>query len=455
MPVVNLTARYVETVKAQGAPLDIRDAKCKGLELRIGTGGGKSWALRYYRLSDGKKRTMRLGSFPTMGLDEAREAAADAKRDVAKGGDPATGKQVAREAPTFRQLAQQWQEDYAEANRSKRVRADDKSVLDRHVLPVIGDMKAHAVARADIGRLLNAAKKAQDGRAGHDTERRLTHRPNKVHEVVRAVYRWAVSEGLVAVDPMQGRKRPIRKEAARERVLTAAEVRTIWTALDRAPAARERGADGRIQPKREGEIPLLKATALAMKLSLVTAQRIGEVSGIPLAELDLNEVAPVWTIAGSRTKNGEAHRVPLSPLAVRLIEEAKALAGESAWLFPAPGGKAPVDPHAATRALVRARPSIGVVDWRIHDLRRTAATMMGEMDVKPHVISYVLNHVSATKGMVTGRHYNQFTYDPEKREALTAWGARLERIISGGAEADNVSSLDQERARRRQAADTT
>jgi integrase len=94
-------------------------------------------------------------------------------------------------------------------------------------------------------------------------------------------------------------------------------------------------------------------------------------------------------------------------------------------------GDGPVDPHAATRALQRARNAIGVPDWRVHDLRRTAATMMGEMGVKPHVISHVLNHISVTRGKVTGKHYNQFTYDPEKREALNAWGARLERIVAG------------------------
>ena len=439
MPVINLTARYVETVKTDGKRLEIRDAKVEGMELRVGTGGTKTWVLRYRRRSDRAKRAWTMGTFPDMPLDEAREAAADARRAIAKGGDPATGKQVAKEAPTFRQLAKQWQEDYAEANRSERVRADDAGVLDRYILPLIGDMKAHAIQRHDIGRVLNAAKKATDGRQGHDGERRLTHRPNKVHEIVRAVYRWAASEGIVTVDPTFGRKRPIKKEKARERTLTPAEVKTVWAALGRAPAAREREVDGRVAKRRDGDFPMLKATALTMKLSLVTGQRIGEVSGIRLAELDLNDVAPVWTIAGSRTKNGDAHRVPLSKLALALIAEAKALAGDSPWLFPSPKGDGPVDPHAATRALVRARPATGVASWRVHDLRRTCATMIGGMGVRPHVISHVLNHISVTGGTITGAVYNQFTYDPEKREALTAWGARLTAIIAGVDDANVVA----------------
>ena len=83
------------------------------------------------------------------------------------------------------------------------------------------------------------------------------------------------------------------------------------------------------------DIPLTRATALAMKLALVTGQRIGEVVGMTTAELDLNDTAPVWTLPSERTKTGQANRVPLSPLAVRLIGEARALQkradGEAAY----------------------------------------------------------------------------------------------------------------------------
>ena len=187
---------------------------------------------------------------------------------------------------------------------------------------------------------------------------------------------------------------------------------------------------------------MTRAIALALKLSLVTAQRIGEVAGIAQSELDLNEAAPVWTVPRQRAKNGQPNRVPLSPLAVRLIKEAQELAGGGAWLFPSPkdarpagsavgAASAPIDPHAPTKALSRARAAIGLEDFRVHDLRRTAATRMAELGISPHTISLVLNHVSARKGTITGAVYVQYSYDREKREALDAWGARLERIIAG------------------------
>lgn len=156
-------------------------------------------------------------------------------------------------------------------------------------------------------------------------------------------------------------------------------------------------------------------------LALVQAQRIGEVSDIALTELDITPAAPVWKIPGSRTKSGEAHRVPLSSFVLRLVE-ARQLAGDSAWPFPNPSNDGAVHPHAATGAPERARSKIGLKDFRVYDLRRTAAT---------NVISHVLNHISASKRTITKKVYSRYTYEREKREALNAWSAKFKVIVSG------------------------
>jgi integrase len=241
---------------------------------------------------------------------------------------------------------------------------------------------------------------------------------------------------MLSIDPTFGVSPPIKKEKPRERDLSPAEIRTFWHALDRAPVSRP------IQ-RQEGDFPMTRATALALKLALVTAQRIGEVTGIGAAELDLNDTAPIWIIPGERCKNGKPNRVPLSPLALKLIAEAHELASDSPCLFPSlGGGGGSIDPHAPTRALHRARPAIGIDNIRVHDLRRTAASKMAEMGISPHTISLVLNHVTAREGTITRKVYVQYSYDREKREALNAWGARLQQIISNTA-AQNVVSLDQ------------
>ncbi len=176
---------------------------------------------------------------------------------------------------------------------------------------------------------------------------------------------------------------------------------------------------------------MTKSTALTLKISLATGQRIGEVTGMAMSELSLNDTAPMWIIPGSRSKNGEPNRVPLSKLALRLISEARTLTSNGDWIFPSPSVNGPIDPHASTRALGRARAVIGISNFRVHDLRRTAATKMAEIGVSPHTIALVLNHVSARRGTVTGKAYVRYSYDREKREALNAWGSRLEQIVSG------------------------
>ena len=429
-----LTARFVETVKTDQPRIEVRDADEEGLELRVTKRGAKTWALRYRRKSDGTKRLLTLGRYPALSLEEARVRAQEERARVSRGVDPAAGVQERKHAPTFQEVVAEWQRDYAEANRTERVRKDDQSVLNLYILPSIGNMKIHSIGRREMNKLLSDAKSAVDGRKGHSKPghkaRRLTHRPNRVFELMRAVLRWAVEQEILSANPMLGMKRPIKKEVPRERALSSAEIQTLWSALDKV---RTKQGSWKLL---DGALPMSRATTLTMKLSLATGQRIGEVSGMALSELDLNDTAPMWTIPSSRAKNREPHRVPLSPLASQLIREARDLAGSSPWLFPSPSGEGGIDPHAATKALGRARPAIGLNDFRVHDLRRTAATRMAEMGINPHTISLVLNHISVRRGTITGKVYNHYSYDREKREALDAWGARLERIIAGPETAD-------------------
>lgn len=434
MSLRKLTARFVETVQPDGKRLEVRDAIVRGLELRVSPVGAKVWAFRYRRQSDGAKRTVTLGALTEYSLDDARRWAGDLRSAVARGADPAGERDARKVAETFAEVAAEWLERHGKPNKSPRALQDDRSMLARHILPEIGTMKACEITKRDVIRLLDTVAAKADARPRRDgTARKLTHRPNRVFELVRAIFRWAIGRDLLKLDPTAGVKPPIKREEPRERALSPDEIRTLWAALARAPVSRP-------AKRQAGDVPMTRATALMLKLALVTAQRIGEVAGMAHAELDLNDTAPVWTVPRERSKNCEPNRVPLSPLAIRLIGEARELAGDAPWLFPNPRRTGPVDPHAPTKALERARPAIGIGDFRVHDLRRTAATGMAEAGINPHTISLVLNHVSATRGTITGRVYNRYTYDREKREALGAWGARLERTLEG-AEGRNVVAL--------------
>ena len=141
------------------------------------------------------------------------------------------------------------------------------------------------------------------------------------------------------------------------------------------------------------------------------------------AELDLSAAGPMWTQPGSRRKNKQMTRVPLLPLAVALISEAIACSSDSPYVFPSPSGTGAITAHAATRAFARARPELGLDHFRVHDLRRTVATGMASLGINPHTISLVLDHISVTKGTVTGAVYVKYSFDREKREALDRWAA--------------------------------
>jgi integrase len=446
MPTIKLTDAFVKAFKAEPGQriAEVRDGGEPGLELRASASGTKSWRYHYTRRADGKRRAVHVGRYPAISLQRARQIARKYRvgvEDESQRSDPAGDVQARKRADTFADLADEWMSRKAAKSRGERTRLDDQSALKLHILPEIGGMKAAEITKRDINRLLDGVSAKPDARSGR-AGARMKHRPHKCFEVIRAVYRWAVGVGELDVDPTAGMKPGTEASQSRERELSPDEIRQLWAALERAPEAKPttKGLPLGQKAVAPGELPMLRATALALKLALVTGQRIGEVAGTAIAELELNSVAPVWTIPSRRSKNRQAHRVPLSALAVRLIGEARALAPDSPWLFPNPEGRGPISAHAPTRALARARPAIGLPDFRVHDLRRTAATRMAEMGIAPHTISLVLNHVSARKGTITGKVYVQYSYDREKREALEAWGARLERIVAG-TDGENVVGL--------------
>jgi integrase len=213
------------------------------------------------------------------------------------------------------------------------------------------------------------------------------------------MFRWLVAKRRLRASPVVGVE-PLRASRARDCVLTEAEVRAFWRA-----ASAER-----------------REFAVAHKLLLLTGQRLSEVAGMRRSEL--SEDLPAWTIPGERTKNGLTHAVPLPAPARDLVASCL---DEGRDLVFTTNGRGPVE-LGATKIKRRLDARMGVTSWRLHDLRRTAATMMAEMGVAPHIVEAILNHASGHKGGVAGI-YNRAAYEPEKRRALDAWARYVELII--------------------------
>jgi len=131
-----------------------------------------------------------------------------------------------------------------------------------------------------------------------------------------------------------------------------------------------------------------------------------------------------WTIPASVAKNRLQHWVPLSPQALAILEELRPVTGPSEWVLESP--RKPGEPLGSINyATVRIRKASGV-DFAPHDLRRTAASYMTSMGISRLVVAKILNHVE--RGITAV--YDRYSYDADKRRALTRWGDRLEVILA-------------------------
>ena len=403
MPRVALTDRFVASAKPDSSGrTDYFDATAKGLALRV-TGAHKSWTFNFTSPKDGKRARLTLGAYPAMPLAKARAEAIEARAHVDDGHDP-RDVMAAREAAamTVSGLVQSYLQKHARPSlRSadaieRRMRAD--------VLPVIGAVRIAELHRRDINRVLDpiVARKAP-------IQARL------VFQNLRAMLRWAVNRGDLDHSPMEGMKPP-SSDTPRERTLSDDEIRTLWSGL---PVALSRS----------------KSCQRIVRLCLVTAQRVGEVSGMQKDEVDFDR--KVWNLPGPRTKNGHPHAVPLSELAVGIIREAIADSCSSPFVFPVDGGEALL-PSAVSRTIGRAnavsekRPlsRFGIQQWTAHDLRRTALTGMARLGISPTVLGHIANHRTITRGGITMAVYVHHEYSEEKRRALDAWATYLETLLS-------------------------
>jgi integrase len=356
-----------------------------GLGVRVSPKGKKSFVYMY-RL-EGKARFMTLGDYPKMTLADAHKAHADARKKVEQGIDPGAEaiaeRAEERQAPTVAVLADEYMEKWAKPR--KRSWREDERILKKDVLPEWGQRKAKDITRRDIIRLLDGIV---DRGAGIMANRTLA--------TVRKMFNFAVSRDIVPVSPCLSVRAPA-PEQQHDRVLTTDEIRALWHGL-------------------EGAKMMAEGTKLALKLQLVTAQRKAEIVSATWDEIDLTD--RWWTIPPEKAKNKMAHRVPLSPLALELLQAAKKISGDSPWLFPSPQTDRHITPEAVDHAL--RRPGLEALGFTFvpHDLRRTAASHMTGMGISRLVVSKILNHVERGVTAVYDRH----SYDNEKRQALEPGG---------------------------------
>ena len=210
------------------------------------------------------------------------------------------------------------------------------------------------------------------------------------------MFGWLVQHRRLSQNPCKDVHRP-EASRARDRVLTDAEIVKFWRATDA-----ER-----------------KELSALLKLLLLTGCRLNEVAGMTRAEL--SDDGATWNIPGARTKNKRPHVVPLAPLARKMVGS-----GSEGFVFTTTG-RSPVSGWSKIKR--RLDEAMKIPPWRLHDLRRTAATGMAEIGIAPHIVEAALNHVSGAKAGVAGT-YNRAAYAEEKRAALERWASHVQGLVS-------------------------
>lgn len=373
-----LTDTKVAAFKPSSAGIEYRDLGVKGLRVRVGSSGKKTWLVRA-RAGD-KIVNRKLGAYPGMTLASARVAAQQLLETLTRDGGTETLDR------TFREAAEQWVDRVAKPKNSSW-RLQERR-LEMHVLPKWGHRKIVDIRRRDVRELL-------DGVEGDVL-------PNRVLAIVKTVFRFALSRDWIDASPAEGVEKP-NTDGARDHVLSMDEIARVWRATDL----------------------LGFPFGQYVKVLMLNGQRRTEVSSMRWDLVDLD--AGTWAMQSSETKSGRGHLVPLSPAVVAILDT---LPRFGPFVFTTDG-----ETHLSGYAKLKKKIDTFIAvdggdvmaQWRFHDLRRSAATHLVRLGVLEEVVGKVLNH--ASQG-VTAKVYALHRYEPEKRNALDRWAAEVDRAVN-------------------------
>lgn len=407
-----LTAQSVEKLPPQASRQEIPDGLLPGLYLVIQPTGKKSWAVRYR--TGGKPAKYTIGKYPATDLGKAREAAREALRLVASGGDPAVEKRGAAQAgranaERMSEVVDLFIQRHVKKNNRARSGEETERLLRKRVVPRWGERRVQDIGRRDIIALLDEI-----------VDEGYPIAANRTLAAVRKLFNWALDRSIIDASPCVRIQAP-SEEHSRDRVLSDRELSLVWRAADR-----QGWPFGRF-----------------IQFLLLTAQRRDEVARATRPEFSTDQ--RLWSLPGARTKNKLAHDVPLARAAMSIVEAAPRLARSS--LIFTTNGDTPISGYSKAKTRLDklmleiaredatsagADPAEAAIEpWRLHDLRRTAASVMARLGHPVHVVEGVLNHQAGVLSGVT-RTYNRYQYLEEKRRALEDWAKHVLASVGTG-----------------------
>ena len=378
------------------------DDDLPGFGLRVRAGGAKTWVVQY--AIAGKSRKIFLGSPGVVDPGRAREAAKGLLAAVRLGRDPAKEKAQGRAnaAETFAALLPRFID-----HQRARLRPRSFVEVDRHLNKHAKSLHSEPVERVDrraIAKLLTEiAEKNGPGAA------------NRTRGSLSAFFTWLSRAGYVESNPVSYTNKAI-ETGARSRVLSDAELGTIWRAL---------GDDD---------------YDVIVKLLMLTGCRRDEIGSLRWSEIDLE--AATITLPPARTKNRRGHTIPLSVPALAILQ-ARRRDDERDPVFGRGENRGFQNWSAPRKELDKrlTQADEALTGWTLHDFRRSISTAMHEcFGVPPHVVEAVLGHVSGHQGGVAGV-YNRSSYLEERRRALARWGEHVPAIVTGKSATGKIANL--------------
>jgi integrase len=380
------------------------DSEVVGLGVRRQTTEARHYVLRYPIPQRGKtkQRIMSIGRHGTWTPDQARREARRLLGLVASGRDPLGERETERERDpelTFLDAIERYI-----SNRSSKWKPGSAGQITHHLRKLAQSLHNYALAEVSRLRIANVLDEieANSGPVAR----------NRTRTSLLSLFNWLANRGLFeGPNPVENTETATEGHG-RDRVLTKEELALIWRSL----------GDDRFSN--------------IVRLLILTAQRRTEIGDLRWSEVDFDNA--ILVLPPERVKNGRKHELPLSPQALVVLRKMLEAEGRSSslhrsrnddFVFGKFSGWDWSEGKTALDRAVNSSSSKPIPPWRLHDLRRTAATGMADLGIQPHYIEAVLNHVSGHKSGVAGI-YNRATYGTEMREALGKWSNYVEEITA-------------------------
>lgn len=390
---MRLTDRKIKSIVATGKEQSFSDGNC--LVLRVRANGTKSWRFKY---TVNKKVTkLSLGAYPVVTLAEARSVAVNYMQLLAKGIDPKeyenTKKLEASRklANTFLAAAELWFERKKPTVTAHHA-AREWRTLEMYIFPKLKDTPLESITAIDTIEILRPLE--TEGK--HSTIKRICQSLNQIMD-------YSVNHGFINANPLAKIIKVFTKNTVEHMAtIRPEELPDFLTAVNNSQT---------IQDK----------TKLLILWQLHTMTRSKEAAGTKWADINIEEA--VWIIPAEEMKRRRAHRVPLTPATLAILEQMKPLSGHHEYVFPSERNE---NSHASTYTVNAAiKRSLGYKGKLVaHGLRSVASTALHEKGYDSLLVEACLAHADENEIRAA---YNRSDYLEQRRPIMSWWSANVLR----------------------------